>query len=255
MRNPVLFIFLLIGILVIGIVVNLFLNSNTPEPVANFEECVRAGNPVMESYPRQCRTEDGLLFVEEIDNPVNQGNAEDKSDLIRVSTPKPNDTVGNSFFVEGEARGYWFFEANLPYTVVDENEHIIGTGSFTATDEWMTEDFVSFSGTTTFDIPENATNGTFIIHKDNPSGKEELDDELRIPLTFDANMQAVPIVGDCRETGCGGQLCADKETPSTCEYREVYSCYQDYGVCERQADGACGWTQTEELLTCIAEKE
>lgn len=34
--------------------------------VANFEECAAAGNPVMESYPRQCRTEDGRIFVEEI---------------------------------------------------------------------------------------------------------------------------------------------------------------------------------------------
>jgi hypothetical protein len=38
--------------------------------VASFEDCVRAGNPVMESYPRQCRAEDGRLFVEEIDEPV-----------------------------------------------------------------------------------------------------------------------------------------------------------------------------------------
>jgi len=29
-----------------------------------FEECVAAGNPVMESYPRQCRTPDGKHFVE-----------------------------------------------------------------------------------------------------------------------------------------------------------------------------------------------
>lgn len=34
--------------------------------VTNFEECVAAGNPVMESYPRQCRSADGQLFVEEI---------------------------------------------------------------------------------------------------------------------------------------------------------------------------------------------
>ncbi len=34
--------------------------------ISNFEECAAAGNPVMESYPRQCRTKDGRLFVEEI---------------------------------------------------------------------------------------------------------------------------------------------------------------------------------------------
>ncbi|MCF6276457.1 MAG: hypothetical protein L3J07_01265 [Candidatus Magasanikbacteria bacterium] len=34
--------------------------------ITNFEECANAGNSIMESYPRQCRSEDGNLFVEEI---------------------------------------------------------------------------------------------------------------------------------------------------------------------------------------------
>jgi glucose/arabinose dehydrogenase len=34
--------------------------------INSFEDCVADGNPVMESYPRQCRTEDGKHFVEEI---------------------------------------------------------------------------------------------------------------------------------------------------------------------------------------------
>ncbi len=43
----------------------------TDSSITNFEECIAAGNPAMESYPRQCRTPDGKHFVEEInDNPV-----------------------------------------------------------------------------------------------------------------------------------------------------------------------------------------
>ena len=34
--------------------------------IDSFEACLQAGNPVMESYPRQCRTADGQLFVEEV---------------------------------------------------------------------------------------------------------------------------------------------------------------------------------------------
>ncbi len=34
--------------------------------VTNFEECAKAGYPVMESYPRQCRTPDGKNFVENL---------------------------------------------------------------------------------------------------------------------------------------------------------------------------------------------
>ena len=37
--------------------------------IESFEDCVAAENPVMESYPRQCKTDDGKHFVEEIDMP------------------------------------------------------------------------------------------------------------------------------------------------------------------------------------------
>ena len=38
----------------------------TDASVNSFEECIAAGNPAMESYPRQCRTSDGKHFVENI---------------------------------------------------------------------------------------------------------------------------------------------------------------------------------------------
>jgi len=41
-------------------------NSYYAPSIDSFEECAAAGNPVMESYPRQCRTADGKHFVETI---------------------------------------------------------------------------------------------------------------------------------------------------------------------------------------------
>jgi hypothetical protein len=35
--------------------------------VKNFKECVAKGYPILESYPRQCKTPDGKTFVEEIE--------------------------------------------------------------------------------------------------------------------------------------------------------------------------------------------
>ncbi|OGI76259.1 hypothetical protein A3C67_03125 [Candidatus Nomurabacteria bacterium RIFCSPHIGHO2_02_FULL_42_19] len=50
------------------------LSTRTPAPdesaISSFEECVAAGYPVMESYPRQCRTPEGVLFVENVENPT-----------------------------------------------------------------------------------------------------------------------------------------------------------------------------------------
>ncbi|MCB9362618.1 hypothetical protein H6504_04230 [Candidatus Woesearchaeota archaeon] len=50
--------------------------------ITNFEECVAAGNPVMESYPEQCRTEDGKLFVREIAEPVIGGDKDEHGCLV-----------------------------------------------------------------------------------------------------------------------------------------------------------------------------
>ena len=36
--------------------------------INSFDDCIKAGNPVMESFPRQCITQDGNHFVEQIEN-------------------------------------------------------------------------------------------------------------------------------------------------------------------------------------------
>ena len=43
--------------------------TSEDKKITSFEECVAAGNPIMESYPRQCRA-NGQLFVEELDEPI-----------------------------------------------------------------------------------------------------------------------------------------------------------------------------------------
>ena len=35
------------------------------EEINNFDECVKAGHPILESYPRQCKTPDDRTFTEE----------------------------------------------------------------------------------------------------------------------------------------------------------------------------------------------
>jgi hypothetical protein len=57
----------------------------------------------------------------------------------------------------------------------------------------------------------------------------------------------------CFKGGCGGQTCSDQEgVITTCEFRPEHACYAS-ATCERQADGACGWTQTAELTACLAD--
>lgn len=146
--------------------------------INSFDECVAQDySVIMESYPRQCRTLDGRTFVEDI------GNELEKRDLIRVSKPRPNELIKSPLKIEGEARGYWFFEADFPVKLLDKDGLVLGTGIATALSEWMTEDFVVFKATLEFNN-SLTDRGDLILEKDNPSGLPENNDQLRIPVRF-----------------------------------------------------------------------
>ena len=50
-------------ILIIIVGTGYFFAQLITTPINSFEECVAAGNPIMESYPEQCRTPNGKIFV------------------------------------------------------------------------------------------------------------------------------------------------------------------------------------------------
>jgi uncharacterized protein HemX len=156
-------------------------NQNQPAKqnqitVSTFAECVAAGYPVLESYPRQCQA-NGQIFTEDI------GNELEKMDLIKVNNPRPNQEISSPLTIEGEARGSWFFEADFPVKLYDANDNLIATAIAQAQDDWMTEDFVPFVAEIEFEKPET-DQGTLILEKDNPSGLPKNDDQLIMPVEF-----------------------------------------------------------------------
>ncbi|KKR80184.1 MAG: hypothetical protein UU73_C0006G0012 [Candidatus Daviesbacteria bacterium GW2011_GWA1_41_61] len=59
---------ILLAVLLLGVVSAIYLFGNQKEKlsgITSFDECLKAGYPVMESYPRQCKTADGKEFVED----------------------------------------------------------------------------------------------------------------------------------------------------------------------------------------------
>jgi hypothetical protein len=166
-------------LLAIAFLARVFISRLAPPapPISSFAECAAAGQPVMESYPRQCRAPDGTLYVENI------GNELEKADLIRLDAPRPNQVLTSPAQIAGEARGGWFFEANFPIRLLDEGGKEIAVALARAQGDWMTEDFVPFQATLTFTRPETPT-GTLVLEKANPSGLEENADELVVPVRF-----------------------------------------------------------------------
>lgn len=56
----------------------------------------------------------------------------------------------------------------------------------------------------------------------------------------------------CIVGGCSSEICSDEgEEPavSPCIFQPEFACYRT-ARCEKQSNGSCGWTQTDELLEC-----
>jgi hypothetical protein len=169
------------------------------DTISNFTECVEAGNPVMESFPRQC-TANGVTYTETVVTPTpddedededetptpepDDEDEEDTSDLIQVSSPVANAEIDSPLTITGSARGNWYFEASFPVKIYDANGQLLGSHFATAQGDWMTEDFVPFTSTLTFTTPTTAT-GTLVLEKDNPSGLPEHDNSITIPVRFE----------------------------------------------------------------------
>lgn len=148
--------------------------EGTEIKITNFEECA-AVYPVMESYPRRCTVPGGQTFSEEI------GNELEKTDLIKISSPRPNEKIKSPLVITGEARGNWFFEASFPVKLYDEKNNLLASGVAMAQGDWMTENFVPFKAELNFSVTE-AQKGSLVLEKDNPSGLPENVDSLKVPV-------------------------------------------------------------------------
>lgn len=180
MNKILLYTILALVIVGAGVYAFVFMGPEEQEVVVvnSFEDCVAQGYAVMESYPRQCRAPDGRMFSEDI------GNELEKMDLVRVDNPRPNQEISSPITITGEARGYWFFEADFPIRLYDANGVEIALAIATAQGEWMTEDFVPFEATLQFAKPATAT-GMLVLERDNPSGLPENADALMVPVKFE----------------------------------------------------------------------
>jgi len=169
--------YLLIILIFIGSIITLIiLTPREYKKVNNFNECKEAGYIILESYPEQCITPDRQLFVQYI------GNELEKINLIQITNPRPNQIIESPLEITGQAKGNWFFEADFPIRLYDQEGNEIAISIATALEEWITEEFVPFSSIIKFETTH--TKGTLVLEKDNPTGLPEYDDFLLIPVKF-----------------------------------------------------------------------
>lgn len=63
----------------------------TPQDITSFDDCARAGYPIMESYPERCRTPDGRSFTKQL--PLTNDLQRENMEEIGLSFEHPKDLV------------------------------------------------------------------------------------------------------------------------------------------------------------------
>jgi len=108
-----------------------------------------------------------------------------KEEPVVVFSPKRGQSIALPLTVSGVARGNWYFEASFPLELKDAAGNTIGQSHVMAQGDWMTTDYVPFSGEIDAKIkPPSGGRGTLIVHKDNPSGLPQFEDSREVPIIF-----------------------------------------------------------------------
>lgn len=123
----------------------------------------------------------------DLNNQKNNLNLDNKSTVIVgdivINSPKQNEKILSPLKISGQARGYWFFEAQFTVELYDENNNLLGQTILTAQDEWMTENFVPFQGELNFS-QSNTKKGFLRFLSANPSGEIENQKIFDLPIEF-----------------------------------------------------------------------
>lgn len=158
--NIIFTIILAVLIIVLGI---RFFSGSEDVWICQNGEWVKHGNPSTLKPTKQCG------------NQVPQ-----QADII-VDLPQPNQIVESPLVLTGKARGAWFFETSAPVRLLDNKGDELAAGIIQAIGEWMTTEYVPFTGELKFSY-NTTSEGTLVFNKDNPSGLPQNDKEFKVPV-------------------------------------------------------------------------
>jgi hypothetical protein len=164
-----------IALVVLAAIV-LFVIKRKPQAgpqVTDFQSCQAAGGAITDGEPVTCTALDGHTFAEQVT----------QDPEVVVDTPQYGDLVSSPLQVSGKARGFWFFEGQMPVTLKDDQGNVLVKTPAHANGDWMTQDFVPFTATLNFN-PGDAQYGVLVIEKDNPSGDPQFDAAFAVPVRF-----------------------------------------------------------------------
>jgi hypothetical protein len=172
----------LILVVALGVVLYLAPKKDNPPAtgtnnavVTDYATCVSAGFPIAQTSPETCSTPDGRTFTD-ASTPAQTNEAQ-------IITPVTADIVTSPMTIKAKIPGSWFFEANVPIVLKDENGNILAQKGYMTSEDWMTTNLIDVNTTLSFKAPKTDY-GKLEIHNDNPSGDPENDKVVYVTVRF-----------------------------------------------------------------------
>lgn len=110
-------------------------------------------------------------------------------DALTIDTPQKGQQVTSPLVISvtvdnSKDNCRWsVFEAQAgSVDLVNDNGDVIGTTTLTTTEDWMTDEPTSYSGTITFTPDTNNKDYTIVVHEEKPSGLSGK--KITLPLTY-----------------------------------------------------------------------
>ena len=183
-KNLAVTLAIILGLALIAIVA-LSLNRETGS-ARTFAECAAEGNPVMESYPRQCRFPDGTLVVEVIESASSSASSSSQANIV-VTQPVANDEIRNPVIIRGQAR---VFENTFSYRIIDAADGTILLEDHAMASAPDIGQFGIFEVKATYNLPQSVI-GTIEVFEYSAKDGSEIN-MVRIPVFFKEEDLATP---------------------------------------------------------------
>jgi hypothetical protein len=121
-----------------------------------------------------CSTPDGRTFSDT--------STSSNSDAV-ITTPKTADVVTSPMTIKAQIPNGWFFEANVPIILKDENGKVLAQKGYMTSQDWTAPGMINVDTTLSFKAP-TTDYGRLEIHNDNPSGDPVNDKFVFVTVRF-----------------------------------------------------------------------
>lgn len=86
-----------------------------------------------------------IIFPEKAPS-VGTENLQKSANGLQIFSPAEGSLVSLPVELKGKVKGTWFFEAVFGVKLLDQNYNVLAESYVSATEDWMTEDWVPFKG-------------------------------------------------------------------------------------------------------------